>query len=71
MITTFPHQCSAEGAVLSTIQRYRTANFALERTFRFTPLGLAFCFFMFVIHIHASQKIETKLGSVIKVITRK
>ena len=28
-------------------QRYRNANFALQRTFRFTPLGLAFCFFPF------------------------
>ena len=28
-------------------QRYRIANFALQRTFRFTPLGLAFCFFPF------------------------
>ena len=27
--------------------RYRIANFALQRTFRFTPLGLAFCFFPF------------------------
>ena len=27
--------------------RYRIATFALQRTFRFTPLGLAFCFFRF------------------------
>ena len=26
---------------------YRIATFALQRTFRFTPLGLAFCFFPF------------------------
>ena len=26
---------------------YRIATFALQRTFRFTPLGLAFCFFRF------------------------
>ena len=27
--------------------QYRIATFALQRTFRFTPLGLAFCFFRF------------------------
>ena len=31
---------------LSSLQ-YRIATFALQRTFRFTPLGLAFCFFRF------------------------
>ena len=33
-----------------TPQRCRTANFALQRTFGFTPLDLAFCFFV----IHAT-----------------
>ena len=27
--------------------RFRIANFALQRSFRFTPLDLAFCFFPF------------------------
>ena len=31
---------------LSSLQ-YRVATFALQRTFRFTSLGLAFCFFRF------------------------
>ena len=31
---------------LSSLQ-YRIATFALQRIFRFTPLGLAFCFFRF------------------------
>ena len=34
------------GWALSSLH-YRIATFALQRTFRFTPLGLAFCFFPF------------------------
>ena len=38
--------------------RYRIANFALQRTFRFTPLGLAFCFFPFSnTHNHGCRSI--------------
>ena len=40
-------------------QRYRIANFALQRTFRFAPVGLAFCFFPFsnthIIHFSEFQ----------------
>ena len=39
-----------------SLLRYRIANFALQRTFRFTPLGLAFCFFPFSnTHRHAPE----------------
>ena len=46
-IVSFPHQHSAEGAVLTTTSQ---CEFRSQRTFRFTPLGLAFCFLPFVIH---------------------
>ena len=39
---------SAAGALLTTAAlQYRIATFALQRSFRFTLLGLAFCFFRF------------------------
>ena len=31
----------------SLLTKYRIATFAPQRTFSFTPLGLAFCFFRF------------------------
>ena len=37
---------SIAGWALSSLH-YRNTTFALQRTFRFTPLGLAFCFFPF------------------------
>ena len=42
------NQCSLSTARWALSSLYsRIATFALQRTFRFTPLGLAFCFFRF------------------------